>query len=210
MPLKKPITAPAAAARTAAGQQAKVAELRATSAEQRWAAARSLSGYAGALVALEEALANETDRRVRAAIFTSLASIDSQESFTVALRYLRADDAQRHGEALEALKLMPDLALENLEPLLHDADTDVRILACNLARDLASPRAARSLAQLLRSERDLNVCATAIDVLAETGDPEDLAGLDACAARFPDEPFLTFSIKTAAQRIRSRSNPADA
>jgi hypothetical protein len=210
MPLKKPVTAPAAATSAAAGQQANIAKLRAASAEQRWAAARSLTGCAGALAALDEALANETDPRVRAAIFTSLASINNQESFSAALRHLRADDAQRHSEALEALKLMPDLALQNLESLLHDADTDVRIPACELARDLASPHAARSHAQLLLSERDLNVCAAAIDVLAERGDPEDLAGLEACAARFPGEPFLAFALKTAAQRIRSRSGMADA
>jgi hypothetical protein len=64
------------------------------------------------------------------------------------------------------------------------------------------------LAELLTREREANVCAAAIDVLAEAGRPEALQALADCESRFSDEPFLTFAIGIARQRIHSQSNSA--
>ena len=50
----------------------------------------------------------------------------------------------------------------------------------------------------------MNVCAAAVDVLAEIGAPDTLPSLVRCAARFADRPFLGFAVKVASERIGSR------
>ena len=53
--------------------------------------------------------------------------------------------------------------------LLDDSDSDVRILATELARNMPAADATHVLCTLLEHEQHPNVCAAAIDVLAEVG-----------------------------------------
>ena len=94
--------------------------------------------------------------------------------------------------------------------LLDDSDADVRLLACEIVRNLPGEEASRHLCGLLEVEREANVCASAIEVLAEVGGPEALPVLARCAERFRDTPFLAFSINLTAERIRSQSSPSSA
>jgi hypothetical protein len=57
------------------------------------------------------------------------------------------------------------------------------------------------LCALLENETEKNVCAAAVEVLAEVGNAEALGSLARCAERFADDPFLVFSIKMAIDRI---------
>ena len=79
----------------------------------------------------------------------------------------------------------------------------VRLLACEIARVLPTSDASRVLGELIERETHSNVCSAAIEVLAETGDLASLPILARCAARFPDDPFLTFAVKAASGRIGS-------
>jgi HEAT repeat protein len=153
---------------------------------------------------LTAALSKEPVARVREAIFTALAKIGSAESAAVTIPYLRSDDAAQRTLALDALRAMPEASAQLLPGLLKDVDADVRLLACEIARALPANDASRLLAELIGSEQNANVCAAAIEVLAETGDAESLPILDRCAARFPEEPFLAFAIQIARDRIGSR------
>jgi hypothetical protein len=49
-----------------------------------------------------------------------------------------------------------------------------------------------------------NVCAAAVEVLAEVGESSVLPVLERCAKRFGDTPFLKFSIQMAIDRVRSQ------
>lgn len=169
--------------------------------DERWAAAREMGGQPGGVEALAAALATEADPRVREAIFTNLARIGSPEALAAVLPHLRADDANRRTGALDALRAMPKAAAGRLPALLSDADTDVRILACELVRHIPADEATRLLSDVLAREPDVNVCASAVEVLAECGGPEALPALQACAARFPQEAFLRFAIQVATERI---------
>ena len=85
--------------------------------------------------------------------------------------------------------------------LLRDGDSDVRILAVELLRGMPAAEATRLLCALLERERHPNVCAAAVDVLAEVGTREALPALQACARRFAETPFLPFAISIAIARI---------
>lgn len=183
--------------------------LRAATPDERWDAARALSGQPQAVKALGEALALEQDARVREAMLTALARVGTEESAEVIAPYIRSDDAGLRTGALDALRLMPD-GLENLlAKLLADPDADVRILVCDLARQLPGPAATRCLCTLLDGELEPNVCAAAVDVLAELGAPEALPTLAQCAERFASIPFLAFAIRIAGDRIRTQASDRD-
>lgn len=172
--------------------------------EARWTAARVAHSLPHGLRLLTAALAQETVPRVREALFTGLARIGTPDSAAVVLRYLRSDEAGLRTGALDALRAMPDAAAVHLPDLLRDADADVRLLACELARGMADAEANRLLGDLLTREPAANVCGAAIEVLAETGDAASVPVLQGCASRFPDDPFLAFAVQMACDRIGSR------
>jgi HEAT repeat protein len=134
-------------------------------------------------------------------MFTSLVRIGTRESISGMLPMLRSDDAALRTGALDALRSSVIATHELLPQLLNDPDTDVRILSCELARSLSSEEASRSLCALLDREAEINVCAAAIEVLAEVGDYTALPSLAHCAQRFSQVPFLIFAIRVATDRI---------
>ena len=178
--------------------------------EERWTAARAAQDVPGGAKALGEALSREGDPRVREAIFTSLGRIATAESVEILLRFLRSDDAQMRTGALDALRTMKSVVEPYLPSLLRDRDPDVRLLACELIRDRSGEEPARLLCDVLESESEPNVCAAAVEVLAEIGGPDALPVLERCRERFRATPFLVFSIKIAADRIRSDSKQSRA
>jgi HEAT repeat protein len=169
--------------------------------EERWSAARALAKVAGSEAALGDALARETDPRVREAIFTSLAHLRTAAAVEVILPRIRSADASVRTGALDALSTMPDAVSGYLPTLLADPDGDVRLLVCEVVRRLPGSAATQTLCALLETETAPNVCAAAIDALSEVGDPSALPVLARCADRFADEPFLVFAVKIASDRI---------
>ena len=85
--------------------------------------------------------------------------------------------------------------------MFGDGDSDVRLLATELARNMKASEATRLLCDLIEREQHPNVCAAAIDVLTEVGTPEAIPALENCAARFADTPFLPFAVSVAIARI---------
>lgn len=169
--------------------------------EARWAAVRAAAELPDMAAALAAALPQESDGRVREAMFTSLARIGTRDSIAGMLPMLRSDDAALRTGALDALRSSVIATHELLPHLLNDPDVDVRILSCELARSLPSEQANLSLCALLAREAEINVCAAAIEVLAEVGNSTALPILEQCAQRFSHVPFLTFAIKLATDRI---------
>jgi HEAT repeat protein len=191
MPLVRKPSAPAAAA---------ASPVEGTT-DERWAAARAAAEKPDGVALLSAALSQEGDPRVREAIFTSLARIATAESAAAVVPYLRSDDASLRTGAVDALRAMPRASGLHLPRLLADPDADVRLLSCELARGLPDGDANRLLCELLEAETEKNVCAAAVEVLAEIGRPEALPSLTRCATRFDGDPFIAFSIKVAIDRI---------
>jgi HEAT repeat protein len=150
---------------------------------------------------LAQALKTEADLRVREAIFTSLVRIGSTDAVDAVIPCLRGDDAALRTGALDALRAMIGAVRPVLPALLSDPDADIRLLVCDLARELPSTEATRMLCDVLSHETEANVCAAAVDVLADLGGPDALPMLQATAARFGDVTFLTFAVKIAMERI---------
>lgn len=168
--------------------------------EARWSAARSLGPSPGDVATLAAALSSEQEPRVREAIFTSLATIGSLQSCQALLPSLRSEDAGLRTGALDALSAMP-AARQVLPELLADPDPDVRLLSCEIARNVPAGEAQALLCALIETETNVNVCAGAVEVLAEMGGQGAIPSLIRCAERFAQDPFLTFALKVAQQRL---------
>ncbi|HET9107565.1 MAG TPA: HEAT repeat domain-containing protein [Steroidobacteraceae bacterium] len=201
MPLvRKPQQPPGAAAPALAEV---LIRLGSASPDERWDAARAAAALPEATAALAAALPEEPDARVREAMFTSLVRIGTPESVAGLLPMLRSNDSALRTGALDALRSSAVVPRELLRQLLGDPDPDVRILSCELVRRLPSEEACAILCALLAAEPEINVCAAAIEVLAEVGDASALPVLGQCAERFAHEPFLRFASQLAADRIRA-------
>ena len=170
-------------------------------AESRWTSARALAGDAEAVPALAAALRRETVPRVREAIMTALMRTGDAASVEAILPYLRSQDAGLRAAAIEALQALPSATTPFMEALFSDPDSDVRLLATELTRNMKASEATQILCQLIEREQHPNVCAAAVDVLTEVGTPEALPVLEKCAVRFAATPFLPFAISMAIARI---------
>jgi HEAT repeat protein len=178
-----------------------IAALGSSDAETRWSAARTLGGRAKAVPALANALSKEQVPHVQEAIITALMRIGDEASVMVLLPYLRSQEPSQRSAVIEALQALPGVVLPFMASLLDDPDSDVRILATELTRTLPEGHATRLLCELLEREQHSNVCAAAIDVLAEVGTREALPALRSCAERFAGTPFLPFAVSIAIARI---------
>ena len=197
MPLIRGDRGAAAAGATAPAHSA----LDSSDAESRWAAARSLAGQAEAVPELAAALRRETVARVREAILTSLIRTGDTASAEAIVPCLRSQDARLRAAAIEALQALPSALTPILARLFNDPESDVRLLATELARNMKASDATRLLCGLIENEPHPNVCAAAIEVLAEVGTAEALPALERCAVRFTATPFLPFAISMAIARI---------
>jgi HEAT repeat protein len=128
---------------------------------------------------------------------TALMRIGNAASVEALLPYLRSQDAGQRASAIEALQGLPHEISPFLTALLADSDSDVRILATELARNFPAPEATRLLCGLLTVDPHPNVCGAAIDVLAEVGTEDAIPALRQCAQRFADTPFLPFAAAKA-------------
>jgi HEAT repeat protein len=184
-----------------------IADLQSPSSEARWSAARQLAKDRANVGHLGRALGKEADPRVREALFTGLAQIQTPDAIAAILPHIRSDDAAMRAGALDALGAAPQAVENSIPALLRDPDPDVRILACDIVRRLPGPIATRHLCALLKAETHPNVCGAAVEALSEVGNETALPVLAKCADRFASEPFLLFSINTASERITGDGRP---
>jgi HEAT repeat protein len=207
MPFVRKPTTPAASTSERDGA-AILAGLRSTDPDERWSAARAAATVDGGAAALAAALRVESDPHIREALFTGLARVGTPQSCAELLSLLRSDQSGLRTGALDALRSLGEGLRDLLPQLLNDSDADIRILSCELTRALPAAEASSMLCNLLAGEQDVNVCAAAVDVLAEVGGAADCPVMARCATRFAHRPFLGFAVKIATDRINSASVPA--
>ena len=153
-----------------------------------------------ALVAL---LVGATDPLVRETALTHLARLDGAYPAQALIRLMREGDTALRNGAIETLGSLGERAVYALAPLIGDAgaDTDARIYALTALALVDSPRAAKLALDVALNDPDVNVCAAAVDVVAESGVRGMAAALDKVAARFPERPYLAFAAEAAQHRL---------
>lgn len=167
-------------------------------------AARDLAEHPQSLPSLLEHLATESDYGVRQAIFCSLQAIGGADMVAGLIPLLRSDEADMRNAAIEVLQTQPELTGQHLENLLNDEDSDVRIFAIDILQLLAHTKAPIWLLQVLEQETHPNVLGTALDRLAELGQPEMLPSLMQLKTKIQNEPYLLFTLDLVIQRLQAQ------
>lgn len=114
---------------------------------------------------------------------------------------LRSENAQLRGEAIEAMKALPDEVAPIMNGLLHDTDPDVRIMAVIILESLRHPNVEAWLIDVIDRDPMVNVCGTAVDLLGEVGTAAARDALLRLKQRFGSEPYIQFAADLALQRI---------
>lgn len=169
--------------------------------DARRRAALELAGDVEAVSELLAQLADEDNYAVRQAIVSSLAAIGGQSVVEGVLAYLRSDDASLRNDVIDLLKDQPDAIAPYMPKLLADPDPDVRIFAVNILESLKHPKVLDWLIAVIETDRHINVCATAVDLIGEVGDLRARVPLARLEERFADEPFIMFAVASALDKI---------
>ena len=167
---------------------------------RRWAA-RDLTDCPDASSTLVNRLQREEDVSVREVILTTLTSLGDDVAVAGLVECLRSEDVSLRNEAIEAMKQLPDKVAPIMRGLLSDADPDVRIFAVNILESLRHPEVESWLMEVIDSDPELNVCATAVDLLGEVGSTAAQEPLLRLKARYADEPYIQFATDLALKRI---------
>ncbi|GAA2621960.1 HEAT repeat domain-containing protein [Paractinoplanes durhamensis] len=165
--------------------------------EARRVAALGLEGVAGAVEPLLDRVGAEEQPAVRDAMLTTLAGHDTDRVAAGLAVHLASEDAGLRTAAAEALAAMPVSVPALVPRLLEDPDHDVRMLCARVLADLPHPEALTWLAVMIKDDPHPNVVASAIDALLPSLGPEHAELLQRAVRRFPDDPFLRFTVEAA-------------
>lgn len=180
-----------------------VAQLHWDDPEARRRAALDLGEHPDGAAALVARVGVETDPAVRDAVLTQLARLDLPEVATGLLPYLASDDAPLRNAVVSALAAMPASVPALVPSLLGNPDPDVRILSIMVVAGLRVPQVEGWLCQIIENDWHANVVAAAVNELVPLAGPEAIEVLDGVPSRFPDDPFLAFTVSAAVKRLRS-------
>jgi HEAT repeat protein len=155
-----------------------------------------------AVKALATRLKREKDVAVREAILASMGQINNSEVVEELVECLRSDDAALCNEAIETLKLLTTDVSSALKSLLADPDPDLRIFAVNIIESRCDPDVERMLIGVIERDINVNVCATAVDLLCEVGTEAAFDPILQLKGRFASEAYIQFAADLALKRIR--------
>ena len=155
----------------------------------------------GAVGTLVEILACDPDKLAREAALTSLARLGGDAAIAALVQQIGSDDPELRNAVIETLPSLGVDVIDFIEPLLLDADPNLRISALTVLENIDDPRAAAVALSVALGDANVNVCATAIEVVANSGGPDMAAPLQTVPARFPDHPFLAFAVRAALKKI---------
>ena len=181
-----------------------IADLTSGDASIRRRAARALAEMPDAVPVLCAHLANEQSLSVRSIILTGLIVHKSAAVVNGILPLLASEDANLRNSAIEALQQMPDEVAPHVETMLTHPESDVRIFAVDVLAALAHPKVPEWLRHVVTNDPHVNVCAAALDALAEAGEPDAIPALEGLAERFWDVAFIRFAVDAAVRRVRGR------
>jgi HEAT repeat protein len=165
--------------------------------DRRREAALGLDGVVLAVPSLLERVATETEPAVRDAMLTTLAGHDTDQVAEALAVHLASDDAGLRTSVAEALATMPGSVPAIVPRLLQDPDHDVRVMTAMVLADLPHPGSLTWLADMIRDDPHPNVVTAAIDALLPSITPEHTELLRDAVQRFPDDPFLRFTVEAA-------------
>lgn len=117
------------------------------------------------------------------------------------MELLKTRNAYIRNLGISILQSYGDAIRYYIVKFLIGKDRDLRIFAINVLGDVNFAESREMLIELLEKEEDINVAMTAVDYLAEIGEPSDINLLESLKERF-DDPYVHFAVDNAIRKIR--------
>lgn len=143
-----------------------------------------------------------SDIGVQEAAEYALRKIRGPETIRKLLPFLRRDDAPLRNIAMDVLREIGADDLGVLIPLLHDADSDIRIYTSDILGSTASRKAVSPLCDSLLKDPEVNVRYQAAVSLGNLAYPE---AVDCLRQAMMDEEWVQFSVVEALTKIRAET-----
>jgi len=179
-----------------------VAELEDSDATIRRHAAQQITSCLDAAAALVSRLKREENTAVREVILNTLLRLHDPSMGAGLADCLRSEDAALRNDVIETFKQLGDEVAPILRSLLADPDPDVRIFVVNILNSERHPDVEQWLIEVIERDANVNVCATAVDLLCEVGTEAAIDPLLQLKARFAHEFYIQFAADLALKRIR--------
>lgn len=171
--------------------------------EDRRFAVRGLANCkeADSLSSLVAVLTSEPDQGVQDLVLQVIKERGGDVAVVLLIPLLRSDDAHLRNAVIDTLQQMPAEMESHMTQLLQDADPDVRIFAINIMSSLQHSLVPQWLLLVIQQDEHLNVCMTALDLLAEIGEKSMCADVTHLLSRFPNEPYVSFAVSQVQKRL---------
>lgn len=135
-------------------------------------------------------------------IATILSKMDRRRApIEAVMELLKVRNAYIRNLGITTLQSYGDAIKYYIVKFLIGDDRDLRIFAINVLGDVNFAESREMLIELLQKEEDINVAMTAVDYMAEIGEPSDIALLESIKHRF-DDPYVIFAVDNAIRAIK--------
>lgn len=161
------------------------------------------SSKEGRLFLVDELKDHDTAKNLSAFIASQLSRLSSKDApIEAIMELLKLKNAYVRNLGISMLQDFGEAIKYYIVKYLIGDDKDLRIFAVNVLGDVNFPESREMLVELLEHEADVNVAMTAVDYMAEIGQPEDIALLERVKTQFTDEPYVQFAIDRAIAQIK--------
>jgi len=126
-----------------------------------------------------------------------------EEDFNEMFKMLNSENAYLRNKAIQFIQEYGVESKPFLEKLMNSEDRDIRIFAINILGDVSYDDSIEMLRYFILKEKDINPMMTAVDYLGEIGSENDIPLLEAIKEDYKDEPYVTFGIDMAIERLKA-------
>lgn len=158
----------------------------------------------GAHFLVDKLIEHDTHKDTASRIAAVLSNIDPDKApIEEVMELLKLPNAYVRNLGISILQDYGQAIKYYIVKFLIGDDYDLRIFAINVLGDVNFAESRDMLIELLENEENINVAMTAVDYIAEIGQPEDIELLKQVKERFKDESYAQFAIDAAIKSIEA-------
>lgn len=153
---------------------------------------------------VDKLIEHDTHKDTAARIAAALSNMDPEKApIEAIMELLKLQNAYVRNLGISILQDYGSAIKYYIVKFLIGDDYDLRIFAINVLGDVNFSESRDMLVELLETETNINVAMTAVDYMAEIGQPEDVPLLQRVKERFKDEVYAQFAIDAAIESIEA-------
>jgi len=158
----------------------------------------------GAHFLVDKLIEHDTHKDTASRIAAALSNMDPEKApIEEVMELLKLPNAYVRNLGISILQDYGQAIKYYIVKFLIGDDYDLRIFAINVLGDVNFAESRDMLIELLENEENINVAMTAVDYMAEIGQPEDVELLKKVKERFKDETYAQFAVDAAIESIEA-------